>query len=284
MQVQHALKKTLSWGLSLFMICLALSSCRSYEALRQESVYFNRGLDTQALRQYQLVEPVIQKGDLLQISIVSNSSSANALFAGNYAPLNPGAAGSGTPSAMAGAQQQQGYQVDISTGEIHLPLLGVIHADGMTKQQLQQEIRRRAAAYLKEDPIVNIQYLNLKVTVLGTAAGVSKVVTLKSERANIFDVLGEAGGTPVGSDIRNILVIREQNGERSFGTLDLTSGDIFRSPYFYLRQNDVIYIQPTKAALAMTDQTFMRKMQAIQIVQIGLFSVTAIFNIINLFR
>ena len=257
---------------------LFLSSCVSPEKLRKETVYFNEGLDTAKLNMYQLVEPVIQKGDLLQISISSRSSSANQLFSQNYSSGPSGSGGSATSSGSSAGGNE--YLVDISSGEIKLPLLGIIHADGMTKPELEKEIIKRAGEYLKEDPIVNIRYRNFRVTFHGQVGNPGPVLST-SERLTFLDALAEAGGIGLGGDLKNILIIREQNGKRTMHTVDLTRGDFFQSPNYYLKQNDIVYVQPTKRYLQTTDQTTQR---TFQYVSFGLSLVNLIVILSTIFR
>ena len=263
-------------SLSTAVCLLFLSSCVSPEKLRKETVYFNEGLDTAKLGQYQLVEPVIQKGDLLQISISSRSSSANQLFSQNYSPGNGG--GEGVVNSGGGASNS--YLVDIITGEIRLPLLGIIKADSMTKLQLEAEIIKRASDYLKEDPIVNIRYQNFKITFHGMVSSPGSK-TFTSERVTFLEALGEAGGVSPGGNLKNILIIREQNGKRTMHTVDLTKGDFFNSPNYYLKQGDVVYVAPTDRQLVSTDNSVQRRLQFITL---GFSVVNIIIILTNLFR
>ncbi len=248
------------------------SSCTPYEKLRKEMVYFNEGLDTAKLSKYVLVEPIIQKGDVLQISISSRSSSANQLFSQNYSTGSAASGAMGGSTIGAGAAPgSSGYLVDITTGDINLPLLGKIHADGMSKLQLEQEILKRASEYLKEDPIVNIRYQNFTVTFSGAVTSPGRI-SFESERISFLQALGEVGGIAPGGDLKRILLIREQNGERKLYYIDLTNGDFFNSPNYYLKQNDVVYVSPTKRLLTTSDQSFAR---TAQLIGLG-------FNILNL--
>ncbi len=235
-------------------------------------VYFNEGLDTARLNKYVLIEPIIQNGDVLQITISSRSSSANQLFSQNYSSGSAASGAMGGGSVGAGSSPGiSGYLVDITTGDINLPLLGKIHADGMTKLQLEQEIIKRASDYLKEDPIVNIRYLNFTVTFSGAVNSPGRV-SFESERISFLQALGAVGGIAPGGDLKRILLIREQNGERKLHYIDLTNGEFFNSPNYYLKQNDVVYVSPTKRQLVTSDQSFARNAQ---LIGLG-------FNILNL--
>lgn len=265
-------------GLLGLLFIFFFTACVSPEELRKENVFFNEGLDTAKLSQYQLIEPVIQKGDLLQITISSRSSSSNQLFSQNYS------AGAGTvtgASAVSGSGTgANGYLVDITTGDIKLPLLGIIHADGMTKLELEKEIIKRSTEFLKEDPIVNIRYLNFRVTFLGSVAQPGSKI-FESERVSFLQALGEVGGVAPGGDLKTILLSREQNGKRTMHYIDLTRGDFFNSPNYYLKQNDVVYVAPTKRQLINSDQSTAR---TLQYVSFGLSAVNIILLFITFFR
>lgn len=251
------------------------TSCVAPEKLRKEIVYFNEGLDSNKLSTYQLVEPVIQKGDLLQITISSRSSSSNQLFSQNYSTVNNGVV---TNNAGQGPGTN-GYLVDITTGEIKLPLLGIIHADGMTKLELEREIIKRASEFLRDDPIVNIRYLNFRVTFLGMVR-LPGTKIFDSERVSFLQALGEVGGIEQGGDLKNILIFREQNGKRTMRTIDLTKGDLFNSPDYYLKQNDVVYIGPTDRQISASDVSAQRRLQYITL---GVSFLNVVIIIANLF-
>lgn len=265
-------------GLMAISLLLFLSACVPTEELRKETIYFNEGLDTSRLNQYQLIEPVIQKGDLLQINIASRSSSANQLFNQNYSQGSAGEVTEAQSTPTGGASNS--YLVDITTGQIKLPLLGIIPADGMTKTDLEKEIIKRASEYLKEDPIVNIRYLNFRVTFHGMVANPGTKI-FASERVSFLEALGDAGGIAPGGDLKNILIIREQNGKRTMHTVDLSKDNFFESPNYFLRQNDVVYVKPTDRQLKTTDQTAQRRLQ---FVGLGFSIVNVILLITNLFR
>jgi len=267
-----------SVGILLSSLVFLISSCVSPEALRKEIVYFNGGLDSSSIGSYVLEEPIIQKGDLLQISISSRSASSNQLFLQNYAPAASDQIASDASGGNASAPK--GYLVDIANGNIKLPLFGIIHADGITKKQLEQEIISRAREYVKEDPIVDIRYLNFRVTFLGNVKQPGTKI-FDSERVSFLQALGEVGGIEPGGDLKRILLFREQNGKRKTEIIDLTKGDFFNSPNYYLKQNDVVYIRPTDRQMLMLDQTTQRRLQY---VSLGVSFLNIIFILVNVFR
>jgi polysaccharide export outer membrane protein len=260
-------------------VLLLMGSCVSTAKLRQELVYFNAGLDSGALGSFTIDEPVIQKGDLLQISISSRSASSNQLFLQNYGPSSvPNTVP--TTSSSTTSDSKNGYLVDLTTGDIRLPLFGNIHADGMTKKQLETAIIEKAREFVKEDPIIDIRYLNFRVTFLGSVKQPGTKI-FDSERVTFLQALGEVGGVEIGGDLKNILLFREQNGKRYLDTIDLTRGDFFNSKNYYLKQNDVIYIQPTDRQMIVMDQSAQRR---IQYISLGVSALNIIFIITNIFR
>ena len=271
--------KVLKLALAAIFCAGLFSSCVSPEKLRKELVYFNEGLDTAKLNAYFLSEPIIQKGDLLHITISSKSPSANQLFSQNYSSGVSGTTQTTGGGSATSAPGSEGYLVDITTGDIKLPLLGIIHADGLTKQQLEKEIIKRASEYVNEDPIVNIRYMNFSVTFLGMVATQGRK-TFASERISFLQALGEVGGVAPGGDLKHVLLMREQNGKRTLHTIDLTNGVFLNSPNYYLKQNDVVYVKPTDRKIIAEDQSLTR---TFQLVSFGLSFVNLIVILISVF-
>jgi polysaccharide export outer membrane protein len=268
------------FSLSTALCLLLLASCMSTAKLRKESIYFSEGLDTAKLNQYELVEPIIQKGDVLQVNISSRSSATNKLFSENYSQGTVGAGNGSAASGSSAGGASNNYLVDITTGEIKFPLLGIVHADGMTKIELEREIVKRAGEYLKEDPIVNVRYQNFRVTFHGFVGSPGEITSM-SERLTFLDALALAGGISPGGNLKNILIIREQNGKRSMHTVDLTNGDFFQSPNYYLKQNDMVYVKQTDRQLKTSDQTTQRTMQY---VSFGLSLINIVIVLTTVFR
>lgn len=188
----------------------------------------------------------IQHDDLLSIKITALDMEAALPF--NIDPPT------GNQNLNAGiARPLIGYLVD-SEGYIDMPVMGKILVAGLTFQELKEELIQQLGAYLK-NPVIVIRFLNFRVTVLGEVATPSTFF-MSNERVTLLDALGQAGDiTPYGNRT-NILVIREQNGEREFGRLNIQDREIFQSPYFYLQQNDVVYVEPLEEKTStVRDQT-----------------------------
>ena len=140
------------------------------------------------------------------------------------------------------AQLLAGYLVD-SDGFIEYPRLGKVLLGGLTRAEATNKIKGLITPYL-DDPIVKVGILNFKVTVFGEVVN-PQTISVANERLTIVEALAQAGLTPY-SIREKIWVIREENGKRVFGKVNLYSRNIFNSPYFHLKQNDVIYVEPTR--------------------------------------
>ncbi|OQP57836.1 sugar transporter [Niastella vici] len=187
------------------------------------------------------LEPVIQKNDLLSITV----SSPNAIAS---QPFNTAITVS-TQAVGYTSTQAVGYLVD-QDGYIDMPMLGRIKAAGLTKKELKENITTNLVEnkYLLY-PVVNVRYLNFKVTVLGEVAH-PMVINVPDEKINILEALGFAGDLTVYARRNNVAVIREENGSRIVQRIDLNSGTLLTSPYYYLRSNDIVYVEPNKAKVS----------------------------------
>ena len=192
----------------------------------------------------------IQSNDLLYIYVESRAPEAtvrfnqetNKIAVDGGAVMNPGA------SAVTG------YLVN-NEGDIIFPVLGKIHVLGKTHAELAAEIERRLVGEGHIlDAVVTVKLMNFKVSVLGDVAKPG-VISASGERLTIFEALSMVGDLTLYGQRTNVTVIREENGVRTIGELDLTSKDIFDSPYYYLHQNDVVYVEPNmkKKKTAMRD-------------------------------
>jgi polysaccharide export outer membrane protein len=148
-----------------------------------------------------------------------------------------------------------GYLVN-KEGMIELPVAGKIKVGGLTTVEAKEVIRTKATVYYKE-PVVNVRIVNFKVTVLGEVARPGAYV-INGEKATILDALGQAGDMSIFGVRKNVLLSRLENGQQKMVRFDMNSTDIFESPYFYLRQGDVLYVQPSKGKAAANDGALLR--------------------------
>lgn len=213
---------------------LLLSSCSSSKTVLP---YFTDISDVQtgtyAATDY---TPEIKPDDELLITVMSEVPEASAPY--NLPAINPGQRDVITVTT---SPRQQTYIVD-SKGDINFPILGKIHAAGNTCEQLQQMLTEKISADVK-DPLVSVTLVNFKVIVAGEVAKPG-TIKVNSNRFSVLDALSAAGDlTPYG-ERSNVLLVREENGKRTFTHLDLNSSETLTSPYFYLKQNDYIYVEP----------------------------------------
>lgn len=190
-------------------------------------------------------EPIIQIDDILSISITTiDAESAAIINQGANTPIV------GSTSTLSDAQQINGFLVD-KNGEVEFAVLGKVKVAGLTTYEAREMIREKASS-LYNKPKVQVRFANFKITVLGEVLKPA-TYTLPNEKVSILDVIGLAGDLTIYGMRENVLVIREHNGKKEFGRLNLNSVDIFNNPYYYLKQNDVIYVEPNKSKIATTD-------------------------------
>lgn len=200
--------------------------------------YIQGQFDTTSVSTYLTKEPVIQRSDLISIIVFSDNAKNTELY--NL----PNAGVSGT-----------GYLVD-ERGDIQLQGIGTVHVEGLTKRQLTDTLDRRLSPFL-QNPHYNIRFLSYKITLIGELTKEGSY-TIPNERVNVFEAIGLAGGLTVYARKENVMVIRESNGQRQIARLDLTDPQVFKSPFYFLQQNDMVVVEQNKAKAANTDQTTAR--------------------------
>lgn len=237
------------FGLTLGYLIIFLQACNPSKKL-SSLVYFNQQGDTALAAAIQHYEPVIQAGDRLSIIV-------NALDPASAAPYNLGSPASASTSASTlslGTQPSGsangGYIVE-ADGTIQFPQLGKIQVVGMQRKQLIDTLSQRLITYLT-DPIITVQFLNFKITVLGEVTQPG-TLSIADGKVTLLEAIGLAGDLPITARRDNILVIREKNGQREFGRVNMLSKNVFNSPYFVLKQNDVVYVELTKEKVTATD-------------------------------
>jgi len=206
--------------ISLFCSCSSYKNIPYYQDL-------NRNAATQeSIANY--VPNTLQKGDMLGINVTSRSPESSAIF--NY-------------SSKDISSSVTGYVID-NNGAINLPLIGALKVDGMTLTALQGKLNEMLTPFYK-DPVTNIRILNFRVAVYGDVLK-PDVYVIKDEKITITQALTLAGDLNITAMRKNVILVREEEGKRKFIPVDLTSKNIFSSPYYYLRSNDEIYVTPDK--------------------------------------
>jgi polysaccharide export outer membrane protein len=220
---------------SLVLALFAGSSCGNPKNV----TYFPGLKDGDIQSNTPFTESAIQKSDILSITVSSLNPEASA-------PFNaPNSGGTGP----AGAGAPIGYLVN-TEGNIQFPMVGNIKAEGLTKNELKNNIAKTLVdKKLLLDPIVTIRFVNFRVTVLGEV-NKPTVVTVPNEKISLLEAIGLAGDMTIYAKRTNVMIIRESNNVKIIKRLNLNSDEIFTSPYYYLQSNDIVYVEPNKAKVA----------------------------------
>jgi polysaccharide export outer membrane protein len=249
--------------LLMLPVLIIFISCGTQKKTPQ---YLEQFRDTTIKNAQRFPELKIQKNDQLSIFVYSDAlekEKADALY--NL----PGTTSSTT-----------GFLVDVN-GDIEYPGIGKIHAEGMTKIQLTEFIKERLGKQeggVLKNPAVIIRWLNYKITLLGEVNR-EGLVNLPGEKVNILEAIGLAGGITQYGKKETVRIIREIDGNREIGTIDLTAKDVFASPYYYLVQNDIILVEPSKAKARPEDAiTWQKITAAIGLITSLVFIYDRIFN------
>lgn len=232
---------------TLILVLLAgLSGCTSYKNVP----YLQ---DPEAVNQYgkeiPLYDAKIMPKDLLSITVNTTDPQAAAPFNLTVqTPLNAAMTNINTTTQPT----LQQYLVN-NDGEIDFPVLGRLKVGGLTKNQAEDLIREGLKPYLKEAPIVTVRMANYKISVLGEVNHPG-TFTVSNEKVNVLEALAMAGDMTVYGVRDNVKLIREDaTGKREIMLLDLTKSDLILSPYFYLQQNDILYVTPNKTKAKNSD-------------------------------
>lgn len=212
------------------VLMVSLGSCVS----KKEVLYLQDVEGVRVLEEIVKVAPKIQQNDILSINV-------SALDAEAALPFNLFEAGNTTsiPKPIT-------YLVN-SDGDINFPVLGKIKAEGYTTKEITNQLTEALGIYIK-NPIVNIRLTNFKITVLGEVKSPG-TYPVPNERVSILEAIGMAGDLTIQGKRKTVVLVREQNGKRTFVDIDLTSREILNSPYFYLAQNDVLIVEPNKSKI-----------------------------------
>jgi polysaccharide export outer membrane protein len=247
---------------TIFFIITVLASCKSQNGAINN---YLRNVDTAGTTLLRLPEPVIQKSDLLSIKVYSLSADPRTDL-----PYN-------LPEATAaGGTSANGFLVD-NEGNIEYPRIGVFHVEGLTKNALAQLIKQRLDTILKS-PSVIVRFLNFRVTVLGEVRSPGSF-NVPTERVTLLEALGLAGDISDYGNKSVVRIAREKDGRLELGFVDLTSQDLFTSPYFRLQQNDVVFVEQNRRKLQQEERQNIA--QQIQIATSIIATIAIILNIIR---
>ena len=212
------------------------NSCKKAE----EVLYFQGEFIDSTSELHSSYFPVIQKNDMLEVMLTTANEEATKLFTPAIQNNKT------TVTYSSGVASKNGFLVD-QNGFIELPFIGKILAHGKKRNDLEDEIESKLSEYIKE-PIVLIQIINFKVTVLGDVRRPG-TISVPNEKISLIEAIAIAGDLNITAERKKVVLIREVNGVRKEFIIDLTSKDFFSSQFYFLQQNDVIYVSPNRAKI-----------------------------------
>lgn len=231
----------------LMAVCaLVMASCTSYKNVP----YLQNAEEIMAAQaELPLYDAKIMPKDLLTVTVNTSDPEAAAPFNMTVqTAINVARANSSTYSQPS----LQQYLVN-NEGCIDFPVLGTLKVGGLTKNEAEDMIREKLKPYLKEVPIVTVRMSNYKISVLGEVARPG-TFTVSNEKVNVLEALAMAGDLTIWGMRDNVKLVREDaTGKREIIELDLTNAEIITSPYYYLQQNDILYISPNKTKAKNSD-------------------------------
>lgn len=221
-----------------FLFVLFVFSCTP----RKEVVYYQNIDSLVSLEKVNNYEIKIQPDDLLMI-IVSAEDFESAIPFNLTAVSVPTAAGM---NSFIGQQSVQTYLVD-TNGSIVFPVLGKLQVSGLSRTELMELLETKIGKYIK-NPIINIRRMNFKVSVQGEVNSPG-TYTINSDRVTLIEAISLARDLTIYGKRDNVLIIREVNGVKTYNRVDITKADFINSPFYYLAQNDVVYVEPNKVRI-----------------------------------
>jgi polysaccharide export outer membrane protein len=250
--------------LLLFVAYTLTSSCISVKKTK----YLNDLPDTMSVpyvinQPTPFVDPTIESNDNLAVTVQTITQNATST------PI--------TTNSLGTFSELNGNLVD-KNGIIEIPLIGKIKVGGLTTAEARELIRLKAKEFYK-DPVVNVRISNFNILMLGDV-GRPGAINMPSEKVSIIDAIALAGDLPLTAKKTNILLIRSEGDEKKFVRFDLTSKSIYQSPYFYLKQRDIIYVEPSKGKVQGSDNSFIRNLGILSSI-ISLASLALVFRSIK---
>lgn len=230
-------KKTIL-RLALFAMLIVMGSCSS----TKDIAYFQNSASVNLDSSQMLYDARIMPKDVLTITVNTTDGTAAAPFNMTVpTPLSQGQRSTYSQELL------QSYLVD-NEGNIDFPRVGTVHVGGLTKSQAEKLILEKIRPYMSKDekPIVTVRMTNYKISVLGEVNRPG-MYTVGNEKISILEALAQAGDLTIYGVRTNIKLIREDaTGKKAIHVLDITDANLINSPYYYLQQNDIVYVEPNK--------------------------------------
>ena len=231
------MKKVLSAFVVALTMIVVMCSCSG----SKQVAYFQNADSISYAASRMLYDAKVMPKDQLTITVITTDPKASAPF--NLSVSNT--IGTSGQLSTGGSGSLQGYLVD-NEGNINFPIVGKLHVEGLTKNQCEDLIRRKIAPYLAatENPIVTVRMASYRVTVIGEV-GHPGVVQVPTEKMSVIEALAQSGDLTIYGKRDNVMLIREDaTGQKEVHRLNLNDANLINSPYYYLQQNDVIYVEP----------------------------------------
>jgi polysaccharide export outer membrane protein len=249
------------------LLLLGLHSCTpkyrmTYFKDLSDSTYTTIKLDNKT-------EQRIKVDDVVSIKVSTLNAESNTLF--NEGVL----ASASTKSGITSSSLSEGYKVD-KNGDINFPVLGKIHIADKTLEEARDLVAQKISGQVK-DPIVNVRLLNAQVTIVGEV-GMPGVVNISERKTSLLEAIGKAGDIKATGRKDNVLLIRENGTQREMVRLNLNSINTITSPYYYLQQNDLIVVEPTKRQERMAQG----QPDALALTTLSLTSVSTLLNVYSI--
>lgn len=224
--------------LVLIFYQLFISSCANVK----KAQYFSNQRDGEITSTNVAPQTLIRANDILSITVSSLNPNATAIF------NTPNNSVNSDNTSGNGNTQSPGYLVNID-GNIQFPVIGNVKVSGLTTNQLRNQLTKSLTdRKLLVDPIVTVRHLNFRINVLGEVARPG-IVNVPSEKISLLEALGAAGDVTIYGRKDNIMILREENGVKIMKRLNLNSNELFNSPYYYLKSNDIVYVEANKAKI-----------------------------------
>jgi len=230
----------------IFLFFIHLVSCKV-----ERVAYFKDVPDSTTVRKILQSAPIeaalVHPDDVLNITIQTLDPAANSILNQGNLPMTSGAV-TGSYNSFTTQAIISGYLVD-KDGYVHMPYVGDLLVKDLTSKQVKDLVTQKISVYFK-DPVVNVRFSNFKITVLGEVKNPTTFL-MPNESPTIFDALGLAGDINVTGRRDNVMLIRSNSeGKKEVIRLNLDSTTAISSPYFYLKPNDVVYVEPTEDRVA----------------------------------